>query len=125
MGACSSRDPEPEFLVRVVGQLAETDMDAAQATHDAVAAGGEAEAQAMHDAVAAGGEADALAAGDVAHVVLLALDDPQEYLAFDIWTDSTNIESFYSNPAFQQGVASLFEGPPTVGVYASTDWHQW
>lgn len=225
LGACASDEAEPEFLVRVVGQLAEADMTAAQAMHDAVAAGGEAEAQAagdfghdallgtallgtteneflgidrwsdrdgmtgfysnpdiasgfatlfegqpavemfewqpdwhgwgdltsgdgpdeyffimvrgrlasadgveaqaMHDAVAAGGEADALAAGDVAHVVFLGLEDSREYLAFDIWTGSSNIESFYSNQAFQEGITALFDGPPTVGVYASTDWHQW
>ena len=102
-------DSEEYYFVMVRGRLA---------------AEGE-EARAQHDAIAAGGEEAAKQAGDVAHVVYLGATDPQEYLAFDIWTDGAQLEAFYGDPAFQQAVASLFASPPAVTVFRSTDWHQW
>jgi hypothetical protein len=84
-------------------------------------------AQAAHDAVAAGGQEQAEAAGDKAHVVFTGLEDPQEFLAIDIWHDSTNIEALYTNPDFAAAFGNLFEEPMAIdlAVYESTDWHQW
>lgn len=78
-----------------------------------------------HDQIAAGGEELAKGAGDVAHVVYLGADDQREFLAIDVWSDDANLEGFYANPDFQAGFAALFEGPPSLVVYRSTDWHQW
>ncbi|MFK8004251.1 MAG: hypothetical protein AB8H86_32095 [Polyangiales bacterium] len=84
-----------------------------------------ADVQEDHDLVAMGGEAPAMAAGDMAHIVYLGVEDSREFLAFDIWNSDENIEAFYANPDFQAAFGALFESPPVVGVYASTDWHQW
>lgn len=106
-------DPEFQaaFAMLVRGRLADPDLEVMQA---------------MHDAIAMGGEADAAALGDVAHVVWVGSpEDPQEFFAVDVWTDDTAIEAFYGDPMFQKAFGALFEAPPTVGIYASTDWHQW
>lgn len=100
----------PYFFVIARGHLKEADPKAAQMAHDTVAAAG---------------EAQAMAAGDVAHIVFTGLQDPREFLAVDIWKDSTNLEALYTNPDFQMAFGSLFDAMPTVGVYSSTDWHQW
>ena len=105
----ASDSPTRHFVV-VRGHLAEADP---------------AVAQAAHDAVAAAGEATATAAGDVGHVVFTSVEDPQELLAVDVWPSSDNLEAVYSNPDFQAAFASLFDSPPTLGVYAATTWHQW
>lgn len=103
-------DSEPRYFVVVRGHLAATTTD---------------EARAMHDAVAAGGEDMARAAGDVAHVVFLGADDPREFLAIDVWPTTDGLEALYTNPDFAMAFATLFDEPPTVGVYESTSWHQW
>ncbi len=110
-GSLEAADAGEHWFVVVRGRLADADIDAAQQ---------------QHDMIAMGGEADALAAGDVAHVVWVGSpEDPQQFFAVDVWTDSTAIEAFYGNPDFQMAFGMLFEAPPTVAVYGSTDWHQW
>lgn len=101
---------DPRYFVVVRGHLAATTTD---------------EARAAHDAVAGGGEAMARAAGDVGHIVFLGADDPRDFLAIDIWPTTDNLEALYSNPDFAAAFATLFDAPPTVGVYESTSWHQW
>ena len=98
------------YFVIVRGHLAEADPDAARAAHDMVAAGGQEAAE---------------AAGDQAHVVFTGLDEPREFLAIDIWHDDTNIEALYTNPDFGAAFGALFDSPPTLTVFRSTDWHQW
>lgn len=100
----------PYYFVIARGHLKEADPKAAQMAHDLVAAGG---------------EAQAMAAGDVAHIVFTGLQDPREFLAVDIWKDSTNLEALYTNMDFQMAFGSLFDNMPSVAVYSSTDWHQW
>lgn len=101
---------DPHFFVVVRGRLANADTAMNQANHDAIAAAGEDQVK---------------AAGDLAHLVYLQADDAQEFLAFDIWADSTNLEAVYTDPSFQAAFGTLFESPPTIGVYSSTDWHAW
>mgnify|MGYP005851173231 CR=1 FL=1 len=109
-GAFDSATADPHYFVVVRGTLAESDP---------------AKAQAAHDAVAGAGEAQAKAAGDLAHLVFTGRDDARQFLAIDAWNDSGPIEAFYGDPQFQAAFASLFAAPPTIGVYESTDWHQW
>lgn len=109
-GELTSGDGEPHVFVVVRGRLAESDPDAARASHDLVAQGGEEQVR---------------AAGDLAHVVFVGLEDPREFLAFDIWRDTTNLEAVYTDPDFQAAFGSLFAEPPTIAVYGSTDWYQW
>jgi len=108
------------------------DLDAADATspHFAIVVRGHladdpAAIKAQHDAIASGGEETANGLGDVAHVVYLGRQDPREVVLIDLWTTSEPIEAFYSNPDFQNAVGSLFDAPPTVAVYGSTDWYGW
>lgn len=101
---------EPHYFVIARGRLKDVETAASQA---------------MHDEIASAGETPAIAAGDVAHLPYLGKEDPREFLAVDIWSSADNLEAFYSDPNFQAAFASLFEGQPTIGVYVSTDWHQW
>jgi hypothetical protein len=78
-----------------------------------------------HDVVAEGNEALAAAAGDVAHLPHLAVDDPRAFFNIDVWASEQGMLQTFGNPDFQAQFLSLFEGPPTVRIYRSTDWHQW
>ena len=101
---------DPYYFVVVRGRLSTSDLD---------------EAQAIHDELALAAQEVAEAAGDVAHVVHLGLDDPQEFMAIDVWTSDAAMEAAYLDPDFQAGFAAIFEDTPYVGVYRSTDWYQW
>lgn len=106
----SGADFDPYYWVIVRGKLKEADPAKAQAAHDMLAAGGEQMVQ---------------AAGDVAHIVFTGLQDPQEFLAVDIWKSTDNMEAVYTDPNFVMAFSGLFEGQPTLHVYQSTTWHQW
>lgn len=83
------------------------------------------ESRDAHNALV-GGTADmARAAGDIGHVVYLGTEDPREFLAIDVWPTSDAIGAFYGNPDFARGVGSLFDAPPSIGVYQGTSWTQW
>jgi len=100
----------PYWFVTVEGRLAK---GAEGANRDA------------HDAVAGGFEAQAAAAGDVAHLPHLAVDDPRAFFNIDVWGSEQGMLQTFGDPAFQAEFLALFEGPPTVRIYHSTDWHQW
>jgi len=78
-----------------------------------------------HDAVAAGFERQAIAAGDISHVPHLAIDDPRVFFNIDVSTSHEGMLAVLQDPQFQQAFGSLFDAPPEVHVYRSTDWHQW
>jgi hypothetical protein len=101
---------EPHHFVVVRGRLKSADLAAMQM---------------LHDQVALGGKDAAMALGDLGHVAFLGRQDPQEFLAIDLWGAADNIEALYTNPDFMMAFGQLFEGAPKIGVYASTDWHQW
>jgi quinol monooxygenase YgiN len=101
---------DPYFFVIVRGTLKASDL---------------AESKAAHDEGAAAGKDQAIAAGDVAHIPYLGKNDPTSYVAIDVWKSSTNIEAFYSDPAFQAAAAVVLQAPPAITVYQSTDWYQW
>ena len=83
------------------------------------------DAHAAHDALAAAGEEPAGMLGDVAHVVYLGVEDDHEFLAIDIWSDTTYLVDFYTNPEFAKAFGTLYSDQPTLQVYNSTDWYQW
>ena len=101
---------DPHYWVIVRGTMKSANLAQDQATHDAVAAQAAPRAQ---------------AAGDVAHVVFTGRDDARQFLAVDVWPASTNVEAFYGNADVKAAFGQLFDGPPTIGVFASTRWHQW
>jgi quinol monooxygenase YgiN len=100
---------DPYFFHLALGSLADDDGEAAQAAHDQVAAGG---------------KQPSLDAGNVGHIVFLGLEDPQRFVAVDIWSVGEPIEPFYSNPMFRQAFEPLFSSV-SEPVYQSTDWYQW
>jgi hypothetical protein len=100
----------PYWFVTVEGRLAQ---GAEDANRDA------------HDAVAGGFEAQASAAGDVAHLPHLGVGDPRAFFNIDVWASEQGMLQTFGDPAFQSRFLALFEGPPTVRVYRSTDWYQW
>jgi quinol monooxygenase YgiN len=100
----------PHYWAVVRGRLASADIAAMEATHDQIAQAGEAPAAAL---------------GDLGHVVFLSLEDPQEFLAIDLWDNPDGPVTLYTNPDFQAAFATLFESPPQLRIYGSTDWHQW
>ena len=85
----------------------------------------EAENRAAHDAVAGGFEKAARAAGDIAHVPHLAIDDPRVFFNVDVSTSHEGMLAVLSNPDFQKAFGALFDAPPEVHIYRSSDWKQW
>jgi hypothetical protein len=85
----------------------------------------EAENKAAHDAVAGGFEKAARASGDVAHVPHLAIDDPRVFFNVDVSTSHEGMLATLQNPNFQKAFGALFDAPPEVHIYRSTDWYQW
>ena len=81
--------------------------------------------QLAHDEVAGGNEAIAAAAGDIAHLPHLAVDDPRVFFNVDIWSSEQGMLATFGNPDFQAQFQTLFESPPEVRIYRSTDWYQW
>jgi hypothetical protein len=85
----------------------------------------EAENRAAHDAVAAGFEAQARAVGDIAHIPHTGVDDPRVFFNIDVSTNHEGMLGVLRDPKFQQAFGALFDAPPEVHVYRSTDWYQW
>jgi quinol monooxygenase YgiN len=101
---------EPHYWAVVRGRLASSDLAAMQALHDQIAGGGQGAAEAL---------------GDLGHVVFLSLEDEQEFLAIDVWDNADGPVMLYTDPSFGAAFAQLFESPPSLRIYASTDWYQW
>lgn len=94
-----------ELWIAVVrDQLAETDPEAARQAHDAVASGG---------------QASSMATGDISHATYTGIEDPTQFLAFDVWASDENIEAVYGDPAFQAAFAPLFASAPSLTIYRS------
>lgn len=109
-GSLEEMDGEAHHKVVVRGRLAGADAESARAAHDQVASSG---------------EESVVAAGDVAHVVFVDPNDPFEIIAVDIWSSPDNLEAVYSDPMFQSGFSAIFDEPPAITVFASTDWFEW
>jgi hypothetical protein len=77
-----------------------------------------AQAQQKHDPLAAGGEARAKELGDFGHDAMVGSNllgtSPQEFLGIDRWDNAEGLDTFYADPDFQSGFATLFSarGPP-------------
>jgi hypothetical protein len=98
------------WIVIVRGRLKGTDLE---------------QSRQAHNAVASGGESTAKAAGDIAHVACIDRKDRRNFLAIDLWSAPEGIEGLYTHPDFAAAFGALFETAPSLGIYASTDWHQW
>ncbi|HEU0032166.1 MAG TPA: hypothetical protein VFQ53_16140 [Kofleriaceae bacterium] len=85
----------------------------------------EAENKAAHDKVASTFEAIAKQSGDFAHVPHLAVDDPRIFFNVDASTNHDAMLAMMKNPDFQKAFSALFDAPPEVHLYRSTDWYQW
>jgi hypothetical protein len=58
--------------------------------------------------------------GGSSHMVFANAEDPREFLAIDRW-DSADGLTALQDPAVQAEIASLFDGPPQVTVWAVRD----
>lgn len=110
-GDLTSADAEPQHWFVVVRGRLLPDLDVVHS---------------MHDQVAEFGQEYFMGVGGIAHVVWVGTpDDPQQFLAIDVWNDDAQITATYEDAGFDSAFGSLFEAPPTVTAYASTDWYQW
>jgi quinol monooxygenase YgiN len=101
---------QPFWFVVVQGRLAKSDVAANHSAHDAIAGRGE-------DAARMG--------GDIAHLPHLSVTDDRIFFNVDVWSNEQGMLATFANPDFQAGLQSLFEAPPEVRIYKSTDWYQW
>lgn len=83
------------------------------------------ENRAAHDAVASGFQAVAEQAGDVAHVPHVGIDDPRVFFNVDVSTSYEGLLAVLQNPDFGTAFGALFDAPPEVHLYRSTNWKQW
>jgi quinol monooxygenase YgiN len=100
----------PYWMVTVQGRLAQPAL---------------ADNHAHHDTIASAGETMARAAGDLAHLPHLNPADDREFFNVDIWSNEQNMLATFTDPNFRAAFLSLFESPPDLRIYASTDWYQW
>jgi quinol monooxygenase YgiN len=99
-----------KFVVTVQGKLKISDPVQAKPVHDQIAEGGRATAQSL---------------GDTTHIVYLSLQDPSQFMAIDVWTNADGMQQFFSDPNVQKAFGSLFDGPPVVNIWKTTDWAQY
>ena len=59
--------------------------------------------------------------GGVGHATFAKADDPREFLAMDRWESLEGVQQFMGDPSVQQEIASLFDGPPEVTIWAVRD----
>jgi hypothetical protein len=59
--------------------------------------------------------------GGTAHMVFAKADDPREFLAVDRWETLEALQAAMGDPATQQEIGSLFDGPPELTVWAVRD----
>lgn len=78
-----------------------------------------------HDAVASSFQAAAMQAGDIAHVPHVSIDDPRVFFNVDVSTNHEGMLAVLQDPQFQQAFGALFDAPPEVHIYRSSDWKQW
>jgi quinol monooxygenase YgiN len=88
-------------------------------------AAGEEDSRAVHNQGAGQAKATAQQLGDLAHQVYLDPSDPSAFLVIDVWTSLDGAQKLYSSPGLQASFGQLLAGPPTVTLYAGTDWVQW
>ena len=104
---------EERFIAIVVGELADPP----------------ATAQATHDAIAGGGEAGARGAGNVHHEVFLGTSllgtTQDQFLATDRWTSLEGARAVYSDPGFIAAFSTLFAAPTAPALYTRSDFYEW
>jgi hypothetical protein len=101
---------QPYWVMTVKGHLAQATEEANRAAHDMVAAGFQAQAE---------------QAGDIAHVPHIGIEDPRLFFNVDVSINHEGMLAVLVDPQFQQAFGSLFDAPPEVHIYRSTDWKQW
>lgn len=85
----------------------------------------EEENRVAHDAVASGFQDAAEQAGDIAHVPHVGIDDPRIFFNVDVSVNLDGMVAVLTDPEFGQAFGALFDAPPEVHIYRSTDWKQW
>jgi quinol monooxygenase YgiN len=61
------------------------------------------------------------ALGGTGHSAFGNPQDPRDFLAMDNWDSIEGLQKFMGDPAVQQEIGSLFEGPPEVTVWSARE----
>ena len=77
-----------------------------------------AEALAAHNDVVATVRSTPEANGGVGHRVFAAVDDPQEFLAFDTWETVEGLQVAFGDEAVKAQIGGLFEEPPEIRIWS-------
>ncbi|HKA12118.1 MAG TPA: antibiotic biosynthesis monooxygenase [Candidatus Dormibacteraeota bacterium] len=81
--------------------------------------------QKVHDEVTGATKEMARQAGDISHRVFLDPQDQREFLGIDVWQTAEQAQAFSGDPRIQQFFSQLFEGQPTIQVWADSGWNNW
>lgn len=81
--------------------------------------------QKVHDDVTGATKEMARQAGDISHSVFLDPQDQREFLGIDVWQTPEQAQAFSGDPRIQQFFEQLFEGQPTIEVWADSGWNRW
>jgi hypothetical protein len=114
-GSESTGAEASEYAALVRGPLFTADLDEAQAYHDALASGAQAQAEAL---------------GDFGHDVVLGTTllgtTENEFVAVDRWTTLEGAMTLYGDPMFQRAFGPLFAEPVVPELFErNPDWHGW
>lgn len=96
-----------KYVVTVRGMLKAADEKQSQATHDATIDKLEAMAKSM---------------GAVGHRAHLNPQNRREFLAIDTWDNPEGPQKLLADPALGAEFAKLFEGQPSVTLWADAGW---
>jgi len=91
-----------------------------------------AEAQTLHNDFVARQVGQAHVAGAVSHEAYFRINEPEapeslEFLALDVWTDSSGMAQYYQGAEFQSSLQKLFATAPSISTWThpAGDWNEW
>jgi len=91
-----------------------------------------AEAQTLHNDFVARQVGQAHVAGAVSHEAYFRINEPEapeslEFLAQDVWTDSSGMAQYYQGAEFQNSLQKLFATAPSISTWThpAGDWNEW
>jgi hypothetical protein len=99
-----------KYIVTVRGMLKAADEKQSQATHDATI-----------DKIGPLGKS----MGNIGHQVYLNPQNRREFMAIDTWNNLDGPQKLLSDPALGAEFAKLFDGQPSVTLWAEADWKSW
>jgi len=78
------------------------------------------QAQKVHDEIIAKMEGLTKSMGGTSHMTFLSVQNEKEFFSIDGWDNLESIQKLYNDPALGAEFARLFEGQPTITVWAES-----